>query len=48
MTSIEGGTESSFPRYKQATIEIITVQDGIVSRSAPGEATIQGLESAYG
>lgn len=44
---IEDATESYFPQYKQATIDMITAQGGIVGWSAGSEQVIQALEQCY-
>jgi nicotinamidase-related amidase len=45
---IEDATESYFPQFKQATIEMITAQGGIVGWSAPSMQVISALEARYG
>ncbi len=45
---IEDATESYFPQFKQATLDMITAQGGIVGWTAPSEAVIQALEATYG
>lgn len=45
---IEDATESYFPAFKTATIDMITAQGGILGWAAPSDKVIQGLESAYG
>jgi nicotinamidase-related amidase len=45
---IEDATESYFPQFKQATIEMITAQGAIVGWSAGSDQVIQALESQYG
>lgn len=45
---IEDATESYFPAFKQATIEMITAQGGIVGWSANRAAVIEALERVYG
>lgn len=45
---IEDGTESYFPDLKQATLDMIIAQGGIVGWVARSEAVIAGLEQAYG
>lgn len=44
---IEDATESYFPQFKQATIDMITAQGGIVGWSAGSEQVIQALEQHY-
>lgn len=44
---IEDATESYFPQYKQATLEMLTAQGGIVGWTAPSAAVIAALESTY-
>jgi len=44
---IEDATESYFPEFKQATIDMITAQGGIVGWSAPSEIVIKALEARY-
>ena len=45
---VEDGTESYFPEFKRATLDMITAQGGIVGWAANSEAVIAGLEMAYG
>ena len=45
---IEDATESYFPEFKQATLDMITAQGGIVGWTAPSAAVIQALETTYG
>jgi nicotinamidase-related amidase len=45
---IEDATESYFPQFKQATLEMITAQGGIVGWTANSEAVISAIEKAYG
>jgi biuret amidohydrolase len=45
---IEDATESYFPEFKRATLEMITAQGGIVGWSAPSSAIIPALEQSYG
>lgn len=45
---IEDATESYFPEFKRATLEMITAQGGIVGWSASSMHVIKGLEHAYG
>ena len=45
---VEDGTESYFPGFKQATLDMITAQGGIVGWTASCEAVCIGLEQAYG
>lgn len=45
---VEDGTESYFPRFKQATVEMITAQGGIVGWVANSARVIAALERAYG
>jgi len=45
---IEDATESYFPQFKQATLDMITAQGGIVGWSAPSTQVIQALEARYG
>jgi nicotinamidase-related amidase len=42
---VEDATESYFPQFKQATLEMITAQDGIVGWTAPCDAVARGVES---
>jgi len=44
---LEDATESYFPQFKQATIDMITAQGGIVGWSATSEQVIQALEQRY-
>jgi len=41
---VEDATESYFPQFKQATLAMVTAQDGIVGWTAPCEAVVRGLE----
>lgn len=45
---IEDATESYFPEFKRATLDMITAQGGIVGWVAHSAAVITGLERAYG
>jgi len=45
---VEDGTESYFPGFKQAALDMITAQGGIVGWTATCEAVCAGLERAYG
>lgn len=45
---IEDATESYFPEFKRATLDMITAQGGIVGWSAPSMQVISALEHAYG
>lgn len=45
---IEDATESYFPQFKQATLDMITAQGGIVGWTAPSDMVIQALETTYG
>ena len=45
---IEDATESYFPQFTQATLDMITAQGGIVGWTAPSEVVIQALETTYG
>ena len=45
---IEDATESYFPEFKRATLEMITAQGGIVGWSASSIHVLKGLENAYG
>lgn len=45
---VEDCTDSYFPAFKAATIEMITAQGGIVGWAAGSEAVIAALERAYG
>jgi nicotinamidase-related amidase len=42
---VEDATESYFPQFKKATLEMITAQDGIVGWTAPCDAVVRGVES---
>lgn len=42
---VEDATDSYFPMFKQATLEMIRAQGGIVGWTATSEAVLQGLES---
>ena len=41
---VEDCTESYFPEFKQATLEMVRAQGGIVGWTAPAAAVLQGLE----
>lgn len=45
---VEDCTESYFPAFKQATLEMITAQGGIVGWTATSADIIHALEQAYG
>jgi len=45
---VEDGTESYFPEYKSATLDMITAQGGIVGWVAGSDPVLAGLEKAYG
>lgn len=45
---VEDATESYFPEFKQATLDMIVAQGGIVGWTAPIEKVIKGLVQAYG
>lgn len=45
---VEDGTESYFPEFKRATLDMITAQGGIVGWVAGSEAVLAGLERTYG
>lgn len=45
---VEDATESYFPDFKRATVEMIVAQGGIVGWVASCEKTLAGLELAYG
>lgn len=45
---IEDATESYFPQFKQATLDMITAQGGIVGWVAKSAQVKQALEAAYG
>jgi nicotinamidase-related amidase len=45
---IEDATESYFPQFKRATLDMITAQGGIVGWTATSTQVIAGLEHAYG
>jgi nicotinamidase-related amidase len=45
---VEDGTESYFPEFKQAAIDMITAQGAIVGWVASSEQVITALEAAYG
>jgi len=45
---VEDGTESYFPEFKQATLDMIAAQGGIVGWVARSESVIEGLQAAYG
>jgi nicotinamidase-related amidase len=45
---VEDGTESYFPEFKRATLDMITAQGGIVGWTATCEQIIQAIESTYG
>jgi nicotinamidase-related amidase len=41
---VEDATESYFPRFKQATLDMVTAQDGIVGWTAPCDAVVRAVE----
>jgi biuret amidohydrolase len=41
---VEDATESYFPRFKEATLAMITAQDGIVGWTAPSDSVVRGVE----
>jgi nicotinamidase-related amidase len=41
---VEDATESYFPHFKEATLAMITAQDGIVGWTAPSDAVVRGVE----
>ncbi len=43
---VEDATESYFPEFKQATLEMIRAQGGIVGWTATAERVLQGLKQA--
>ncbi len=45
---VEDCTESYFPEFKQATLEMVVAQGGIVGWTATSTDVIAGLERAYG
>jgi nicotinamidase-related amidase len=45
---VEDGTESYFPEFKRATLDMITAQGGIVGWVAGSTQVLAGLEVAYG
>lgn len=45
---VEDATESYFPEFKQATLDMIVAQGGIVGWTAPCDQTLGALERAYG
>ena len=45
---VEDGTESYFPEFKQATIDMMTAQGAIVGWAATSKQVISALEKAYG
>jgi nicotinamidase-related amidase len=45
---VEDGTESYFPQFKQATLDMITAQGAIVGWTANSAQVIQAIEKAYG
>lgn len=45
---VEDGTESYFPEFKRATLDMITAQGGIVGWAASCETVLAGLDKAYG
>lgn len=45
---VEDGTDSYFPEFKQATLDMIAAQGGIVGWVARSESVIEGLQAAYG
>lgn len=40
---VEDGTESYFPSFKQATLEMLRAQGGIIGWTAPAQAVLQAL-----
>ncbi len=45
---VEDATESYFPEFKQATLEMVRAQGGIVGWTASAQTTIEGLKAHYG
>jgi len=45
---VEDATESYFPEFKRATLEMITAQGGIVGWTATSSDVISALEETYG
>lgn len=45
---VEDCTESYFPEFKQATLDMVTAQGGIVGWSASSNQVMQALEETYG
>ena len=45
---VEDATESYFPEFKQATLNMIVAQGGIVGWTATCDRTLSALEQAYG
>ena len=45
---VEDGTESYFPEFKQATLDMITAQGGIIGWTATTDQVIKGIENTYG
>lgn len=45
---VEDATESYFPEFKQATLDMIVAQGGIVGWVSNCAKTLAGLERAYG
>jgi nicotinamidase-related amidase len=45
---VEDATESYFPEFKQATLDMITAQGAIVGWTATSEQVIQAIEKTYG
>jgi len=45
---VEDGTESYFPEFKRATLDMITAQGGIVGWVADSAAVLAGVDKAYG
>ena len=43
---VEDATESYFPEFKQATLEMVRAQGGIVGWTATAEQVLSGLETA--
>jgi nicotinamidase-related amidase len=41
---VEDATESYFPRFKEATLAMITAQDGIIGWTAPADAVVRAVE----
>jgi len=44
---VEDATESYFPAFKSATLEMVRAQGGIVASTTPSAAVLEGLDGAF-